>query len=177
MLTTSAISHGYRVLISFCSIAGTSGPTPPKTLFQKTRAEATKIQKNVFGTRLATTAHTIKSTRIQLRPPTAQLTPSKSGTPKTVSTVKHRHIPTSSSKVTTPKFEAPASLSINKDSQPVKSPECKTGSISPNPLTSPKSHKPPPSTKDSLSSLFMPKHRAYSQLPKRGSTSHSVPAR
>ncbi|KAI0362655.1 hypothetical protein OH77DRAFT_1416921 [Trametes cingulata] len=160
------------------------GVSAPKTLFQKTRSEAVKLQKGVFGARMtrpgfqqrplvsnaaslkapapSTSTSTASGSRVTVRavpiprkPPPADrppTTPVKATTGRTPPAV-----PSSST--------AAAQLPASASSPP-------SMFSSPPEARSPPSSRPP-AKKDPASALFMPKHRAYSQLQARGVRSKS----
>ncbi|KIM79680.1 hypothetical protein PILCRDRAFT_552435 [Piloderma croceum F 1598] len=127
-------------------------PHPPrKTLFQKTRTEASKIQKTIIPS-------------VKLLPPPP---PSSSSPCVIVKTVAYRRPPSTSSSVTSsepsrsPTRSPPARRShVIKDHTPPGTP--------PQPSPIHLAHQPNNSSagkKDPMSTLFMPKHRAHSQRP------------
>ncbi|EPQ57966.1 hypothetical protein GLOTRDRAFT_136780 [Gloeophyllum trabeum ATCC 11539] len=139
----------------------------PRSLFQKTRTEASKLQKTMYGPRLLPPMPAAKSYRVLPSTTTSSLLPAP---PSTLSnprvTVKAVRRPSSSS-------VPPSSSATPK--QPVPPP-----STAPPRLLPPSQSPPPPraetvrplkspahSKKDPMSNLFMPKHRAHSQLPRQ----------
>ncbi|KAH6918389.1 RNA polymerase II transcription factor SIII subunit A-domain-containing protein [Coprinopsis sp. MPI-PUGE-AT-0042] len=166
-------------------------PTQPKTLFDKARGEASKIQKALYTSRVV--PPTGKTARVLAKPNDAILPPVPNSTSTRVTVTVHRRIrpPTSrslstasapsssavttssSSQMTTPACSPPAmsSLSSSRGLPP-------TGSIPELPRSVKEEitkvpPKPPNviSTQSSpthpLASLFVPKHRAHSQRPVR----------
>ncbi|THH17112.1 hypothetical protein EW146_g3633 [Bondarzewia mesenterica] len=154
-----------------------NGPSQHKTLFQRTKSEASRIQKSVFGASMHPPMFTAKSYRIvphtaSAKPP-PPTTPSPSGSRVVVKTVAVRR-PTQPCD--------PPSLSSSSDSGTAQKP---VGTLTPKRVSKPiaidlspaspppRMPKPPSVAKKSApSSLFMPKHRAHSQLP-----SHLAPSR
>lgn len=120
-------------------------PTRPKTLFEKTRAESLKLQRLVYGRPTSTKS----TTPSKVSAPSKASTPSKPtglANPKSLLPIRKStaiRVDTSESEkaqqILPPSPPKPTGLSV-----PV-------GSVSPQ--------------KDLMSTLFMPKHRAHSQLP------------
>jgi len=149
---------------------GWNTTVPPKTLFQKTRSEASKLQKTIYNARVLPPMPTAKS---------YQVAPQMAGASSrvTVNTViKRRPI---SAPLTLPALNV-TSLSAQSSSCSATSPTTQPSttskpiSISPPPaatlLTSepPRIVKSPNKTtvkKDPMATLFVPKHKAYSQRP------------
>lgn len=141
-------------------VSGSNGPAPAKTLFEKTRAEASKFQKNVFNSRaVPPPSSNIKSSRPKLGSSNVPLFPPSRSAPVAVTTVTVRTSsrPSHSPPQSIRKPEVPTSpLSQNESRPPTRPP--------------PESNPPPPrnasraKTKDPMASLFVPKHRAHSQL-------------
>ncbi|KAI0724986.1 RNA polymerase II transcription factor SIII subunit A-domain-containing protein [Fomitopsis betulina] len=157
-----------------------SVPVQPKTLIQRTRHEAARMQKGIYGTPMlamkAKISRTASSVPPAKRPTSTSTTPStpsgssgpstnRSGSRVTVTAVPIRRTAVSASppavQDTAP---PPTSMSAFDTAQ------CGLPSTSPPPA----SHSPPPRSvltrvvpakKDPVSSIFMPKHRAHSQLP------------
>ncbi|KLO10546.1 hypothetical protein SCHPADRAFT_906793 [Schizopora paradoxa] len=137
-----------------------NGPAPPKTLFEKTRAEASKFQKNVFNSRAAQPpSSSIKSTRPKLGSSNVPLFPPCRSAPVAVTTVTVRtsNRPSHSPPQSISKPEVSASPLSQKESRP--------------PTRFPPESSPPPprnaaraKNKDPMASLFVPKHKAHSQL-------------
>lgn len=161
---------------------GWGAPSQPKTLFQKTKNEATKFRSSMYTARLLPpkrqrTLHSSPS----LKPATSGPSePTKSMvTVKTV-TYKRPSIlpapPQSSGRPPTPSVSVPA---------PPKLAASPPSAHSSNPLPtvqSPstgeqRSFKPPINKKDPMASLFMPKHRTLSQLPGQNSNARIMPTR
>ncbi|KAK7467349.1 hypothetical protein VKT23_004406 [Stygiomarasmius scandens] len=150
-------------------------PSQPKSLFQKTRSEASKIQKNMYTARMippmvkgkdyrvakppsvgfSSAAQTSNFNRvtvntvIQRRP--ATVVPSPSASSQSVSTPSVPSQPQSQSSPST----FPKTVSPKKDETTRVSPSKSDGL----PLKPPSKVK-----KDPMASLFVPKHRAHSQL-------------
>ncbi|KAK0463884.1 uncharacterized protein EV420DRAFT_1113174 [Desarmillaria tabescens] len=162
-----------------------SGPSQPKTLMQKTYSEASKLHKNVYNARF-----TVKGKPIS-KPPSVPLLPTPSpnyASRVTVTTVKHRQ-PTSSSPPSSmgPNSRSSTTTSSTSSSEPTTylpplSP-CKLSpdDCRPSPLFTEKtpeavqrtallnqtSPSPAPRPKKNpMTSMFMPKDRAYSQRPR-----------
>ncbi|KIP06033.1 hypothetical protein PHLGIDRAFT_128507 [Phlebiopsis gigantea 11061_1 CR5-6] len=175
------------------------GQQAPRTLIQKTRVDAVKMQKGIYGTRMlpampATKSfRTLSSSTSKPRPPNAAASlagPSTgtSGTRITVSTVSKMqqppHAATASAKGTAPATNAPPSVPARAAITRTPSTTAPSGTAatsvpratqsSPPPIGArPDPLKPPIGRKDPMSSLFMPKHRAYSQLRTPSSTMRS----
>ncbi|KAH8117167.1 hypothetical protein DFH11DRAFT_1541493 [Phellopilus nigrolimitatus] len=139
-----------------------TGPSPPKTLFERTRREATKIQKNMFGTRtLPTPIVNSKGFRAKLSAPSAQLTTNDTE-PVAVTTVTVRTSRTPSSsqmrRSMDSSFKLPPDPSNRSRSAFHEQKVIPSGSI-----VGPE--------KSLMESSFSPKQRAYSQLPHSTSSS------
>ncbi|KAI0797561.1 hypothetical protein C8Q75DRAFT_738822 [Abortiporus biennis] len=168
------------------------GPNPPKTLLQKTRSEVAKVQKGLYGMRMIPMP-TPKSARFLPSAPSAM--PSS---PTTSSSTLHVNTGPRVA-VTTVSVCQPSSKNSTKAKPPQMSPPLVTPNTrstdlpalsdsclkpSPSPLTSPPVTTLPPNSptpmksplpkKNPMNALFMPKHRAYSQL---SSTQPSVRSR
>ncbi|KZP21198.1 hypothetical protein FIBSPDRAFT_1044358 [Athelia psychrophila] len=161
-----------------------TGPTS-KSLFQKTRSEASRVQKTMY-TRLAPSMPRGKDYRssgpsTKLLPPAP---PSASGSGITVKTVEYRRPASSSSSATISSASSvarsvpsSATTSPGSSSTVIRAPPRSTNSA---PTTSHATHlapamsKPSPNKKDKTANLFMPKHRAYSQ---RAAQSTSIPSK
>lgn len=148
---------------------GSTGPAPPKTLFEKTRREATKIQQSVFGPRTLPPI-VRKSYNVNAGAPSAQLSPSKSSTPVTINAVTVRSSQTPSrpatlqSKGQPEQPVRPLATSVCQSRPPISSPtEVRTLERSPR---IPK--------KNSMAALFLPKRRAALPLPNLAPSSHST---
>ncbi|KAI0807888.1 RNA polymerase II transcription factor SIII subunit A-domain-containing protein [Fomes fomentarius] len=145
------------------------GPSQPKTLFQKTKSDTARLQKGVFGTRYSRPA--FQTQRIISHTASAKPPPPPS-------------MGSSSSRVVVKSIpvvqNSPPPKQLPKQRTPTRTATVSSGAASPPP---PHSSPPPPplpssppettpsivrgsSKKDTVSSLFMPKHRAYSQVPR-----------
>ncbi|KAH9833012.1 RNA polymerase II transcription factor SIII subunit A-domain-containing protein [Rhodofomes roseus] len=153
----------------------------PKTLLQRTRSEAVRMQQGIYGTpmipmkakssRAAPSVPMVKrpmgssSSAIQSTPSGSSAPPSRrTGSRVTVTTVAVRHTPASGS--------PPAMRDTTLPSTPASAFEmrCSPPSMSPpaachSPLPRSVIAKTTPAKKDPTASIFMPKHRASSQLP------------
>ncbi|TFK42350.1 RNA polymerase II transcription factor SIII subunit A-domain-containing protein [Crucibulum laeve] len=170
---------------------GWGGNLQPKTLFQKTRTEASKLQKTIYNSRIIPPMPGARNYRVLPERPSAALppVPSNQTSRVTVNTVVHRR----PLLVSTP---SPTTLSsLSRPTPPPLSTSSSSHSLSP-PMTSPIASRPPstisfqskspllpssasstvlhesrpfkspkPMKKDPMSSLFVPKHRAHSQRP------------
>ncbi|KDQ60901.1 hypothetical protein JAAARDRAFT_191036 [Jaapia argillacea MUCL 33604] len=162
-----------------------SMPSQPKTLFQKTRSDAARMQKSVYGPRMIPAmppykSYAVISTSLAPKPP----------------------LPSSNPRVTVTAVRRPATASLSPlkpTSPPKKSSKdadqgCSTYLPTPSPtpkpssdsdLPAPSQMSPPPDSdfgrspgkKDLMSTLFMPKHRAHSQRPMQSVSTRKVPAR
>ncbi|KAI0371688.1 hypothetical protein BV20DRAFT_1043019 [Pilatotrama ljubarskyi] len=157
--------------------------TPPKTLFQKTRTEAAKLRKGVFSARMTRPPfqqRTLVSNAAGLRAPapsTSTPTSAASGSRVTVRAVPiPRKPPPADRKPITP-VKAMAGRAVPSPSAATAQPPAAASSPPPLPSSPPNARSPPPprppAKKDPASALFMPKHRAYSQLQARGVRSKS----
>ncbi|EJF66273.1 hypothetical protein DICSQDRAFT_177623 [Dichomitus squalens LYAD-421 SS1] len=172
-------------------------PSQPKTLFQKTRTEASRLSKGVFGSRITRpafqTRRIVPSTASAKPPPPSRTASSvkalssaqPSGSRVVVRSVPVVHTPPPPSKQASPMLTESASaipttsdvFSIIASPPPIASSPSPSSSPpqtlwSPMPqlqIQSPEARSPPsraPGKKNPGASLFMPKHRAYSQLPR-----------
>ncbi|KAG2153056.1 uncharacterized protein EDB93DRAFT_1239859 [Suillus bovinus] len=151
---------------------GWGAPSQPKSLFQKTKNEATKLRTSMYSARLLPpkrqrTLHSSLSIKPAASRPSEQT--KSMVTVKTVS-YKRPSIP-------------PASLQSS-GRPPV--PSVSSLATPPKPASSPCSYhprensgllKPPINKKDPMASLFMPKHRTLSQLPGQTSNARIMPTR
>jgi elongin-A len=142
---------------------GSSTPQQ-KSMFQKTRSEASKIQKAMFEPCMRPPMPTIQATRQRVKNVTPEL-PTRahttSGTRVIVRPVPHRQ-PPATPPVSPPSEKKPTSSLVSDTSQDSS-------------LLEPTARLRQPSLnakKESTCSLFMPKHRAHSQL-----TGRLVPSR
>ena len=145
----------------------------PKTLFQKTRMEASRIQKSIYTGVTVPRTQGIKDYRVVASAThSAKVAPSQCATfPSrvTINTVYRRDSPTTPSS-----SSSSASRTSSSASSPTPTKHCNGSQIVPKPPAvgqSPRpllSRPPPPAQagkKDPMAALFMPKHRAHSQLP------------
>lgn len=141
---------------------------PSKTLFQKTRSEASKIQKTMY-TRLTPSMPRVKDYRCS--GPSMSLLPppplSSTGSGVIVKTVTYRRPPPSSSASSSSATSVASVISSSASSRsPVRPPTQTNDTPAHSPFPSPLPlNKSPVAKKDPKSSIFMPKHRAYSQRP------------
>lgn len=166
-----------RYPVCFCTTNTPSGGTPsqPKSLFQKTKSEASKLRRSIYPTRFPPQIPHGKA----LRPTTAPL-----ATPLTKSWVTIKTESDTRPSNLTPQTTPPRPVQSTNATDPVSKKD-----LSPPRLTSsahlpqsqppePGPSKPPIQKRDPMASLFMPKHRALSQLPSQtGNKNRSVPAR
>jgi elongin-A len=135
--------------------------TPPKTLFQKTRTEASKIQKTIYSARIIPPMPRVREYRVlsnaSVKSPPSPPT-SSSGTRVTVKSISYRR-PSASS------LAAPASALSHPPF--TKKPLAAPGSPPTSPTLQDSRQPPTPSKKDPMAALFMPKHRTHSQLPRQ----------
>ncbi|KAG6865927.1 hypothetical protein C0991_010428 [Blastosporella zonata] len=163
----------------------TGGWAPaPKTLFQKTRSDASKLQRNLY-TRLAPPMPQNGKRLVVLpKAPTANMEflPPTSGTSRVTvnNVIRRRPASTSTSAPATSSTSAPptsssssstaaaAPLLASSKSVPVvmgKSPSKTPLRSDASTPSQARPFMPPSQKKDPMASLFVPKHRAYSQLP------------
>ncbi|KAN0123711.1 hypothetical protein V8E52_002201 [Russula decolorans] len=147
---------------------GWSSAPQQKSLFQKTRSEASKIQRTMFEPPMRPPMPTVQANRQRIRDVSESSSPSKpgSGTRVIVRPVVNRPSPTA-----LPPFNAPAKKPSTLDQN--------TGQQRSHPL-----EPVPRQMRSSLSakkepacSLFMPKHRAHSQLSSRLVPSRASPTK
>ncbi|KAI0929059.1 hypothetical protein AcW1_006109 [Taiwanofungus camphoratus] len=175
------------------------GAGQPKTLFQKTRSEAARVQKGIYGMHTIPpmprhrTLSKVPSAK-RLPPPSSGSTSSATSTSSTSSTASGSHVtvksvtihrrPTASvTKPASAKSRPPSRSPYPSRAQAASNSALKSASYTGTysvplqtlPLQSEHRAMPSrssPSKKDPMTSLFMPKHRAHSQLP-----TPSVPSR
>ncbi|KAG6830751.1 hypothetical protein H0H92_014832 [Tricholoma furcatifolium] len=163
----------------------TWGSSPaPKTLFQKTRADASKLHKNMYTRMLPPMAPNGKKFAVLPKPPAANIdilpSPEPGTSRVTVNNVVRRR-PVSTTQVLSKSGSSTSSVTITSrphvksalgaPSQSVSGVEAPTKPSNklPSHVDSPTPPRPRPSKplakKDPMASLFVPKHRAHSQLP------------
>ena len=151
--------------------SGSSAPQQ-KSLFQKTRSEASKMQRAMFEPRMRPPMPTAQVNRQRIRDVSSSSSPSKpaSGSRVIVKPVVYRPSPTA----------LPASTSTVSEKKPSNLDQ-NTGQQRSHPLESvpvPRLKQPPLSAKkEPTCSLFMPKHRAHSQLSSRLVPSRAFPTK
>ncbi|KAI0672734.1 hypothetical protein C8Q78DRAFT_676484 [Trametes maxima] len=154
-------------------------PSAPKTLFQKTKSDAARMQKGVYSTLMTRPAYQQRtivsnSASARLPPPPAQ-TPVASGSRVTVRSVAVPRKPrpavgpsgaparataTQTTAAGPSSFDAATSVPVTSAvGSPPRAPPVESDNRSPPPPR-------PPAKKAPGANLFMPKHRAYSQLPR-----------
>jgi elongin-A len=155
------------VVESFICASGSSTPQQ-KSLFQKTRSEASKIQRTMYEPRMRPPMPTVQASRQRLRDVVSELpSPPKpaSGTRVIVRSMVHRPSPTA---LPTSSVSEKKSTTLDQNSgqgpRPLGSvPQLKQSSLS--------------AKKEPTCSLFMPKHRAHSQLASRLVPSRAFPTK
>ncbi|KAI0071757.1 hypothetical protein K474DRAFT_1652078 [Panus rudis PR-1116 ss-1] len=166
------------------------GQSQPKTLFQKTRSDAAKMQKGIYNSSSRKIpARTIRPVATSFSPtldpaPTASsssISGTQSGSRVTVSTVTVKRpanpppkpqLSLSSQQTRPPPMSGPLS-SPTRSIPDQNTAKGGTSSVSQAAVSEPPNPnsrrapavKPPLNKKDPMAALFMPKHRAYSQLP------------
>ncbi|KAH9848902.1 hypothetical protein C2E23DRAFT_842046 [Lenzites betulinus] len=168
------------------------GVTTSKTLFQKTRTEAVKLHKGVFSTRmtrptfqrraLVNNATSAWGAAAPSPLPSSSSTPTPAATGSRV-TVRAVAVPRKApgadrAPSAVSKAAGPSKPSLTASSSSMYAPPATASAASPPrmPPSPPDSRSPPPrapAKKDPTSTLFMPKHRAYSQLKARSVPSKS----
>ena len=149
----------------------TGGTSPqPKSLFQKTRSEASKIQKTMYTARMVPPMPQVKDYRIRSVAPSTKLLPPpppSSGSPcVTVKTVHYRRPHSTSSSVTSESSRSPTCSPPAPRARVVKDRIPARTAPQPSPThLEPQPHNSPVAKKDPMSTLFIPKHRAHSQRP------------
>ncbi|KAF9813125.1 hypothetical protein IEO21_05736 [Rhodonia placenta] len=177
--------------------ARTWGAYQPKTLLQKTRSDAARLQKGIYGTRLIPPMHTTKTWRAtssgaSIKPAlhpttsTASSSSTRPGSRVTVTSVSiRRPIAKTRPSITTVLSDTKLSSSST-ESHTVSSPPAVDDTCSSTTLptqTSPCSDvsappkRPSLGRKDPMAALFMPKHRAHSQRPSQVVGSRTVSSR
>lgn len=137
-------------------------------MFQKTRSEASKIQRTMFEPRMRPPMPTVQANRQRLRDVVSESSsPSKpaSGTRVIVRSMVHRPSPTAlPASSVSEKKSSTLDQNTGQGSQPLESvPRLKQSSLS--------------AKKEPTCSLFMPKHRAHSQLASRLVPSRAFPTK
>jgi elongin-A len=148
------------------SVPGSANPQS-KTLFQKTRSEASKFQKSIFSLQMVPRMPDGKSYRVLHNSLSAKLPPALPSTSPSCVTVTRTQCP----KPSLPSVSA----TLPSDSQPTSPTD---DAITDQPQTNLLPNGRPPNTgkKDPMASLFIPKHRAHSQLPSTPSRSSRTTA-
>jgi hypothetical protein len=163
---TLSFTHNEFVLTPFVGSANSQ----PKTLFQKTRSEASKIQRNMFTLQMIPRMPNGKAYRVLHNTLSAKLPPAPPSTTPNRTTVVQVY-PDSSASSPSPSSSSSSTSSSSPPSRlkflPPTSPVHATTKKDVDML--PASRPPNFGKKDPMAALFMPKHRAHSQLP-------SVPA-
>jgi len=140
---------------------GWSTTTQPKSLIQKARSEAHKIQKNIYTARIVPPMPVTKSYAARPCGPSSKLLPSppsSAGSFATAKDVPARRSTSTSSSSSLPSRSPVASRPIAIKNHTRALPQSSPAHIEPRSNES-------PVKKDSMSSIFMPKHRAHSQRP------------
>lgn len=148
---------------------GWSSTPQQKSLFQKTRSEASKIQRTMFEPLMRPPMPTVQANRQRIRDVSKSSSPSKpeSGTRVIVRPVVYRPSPTALPTSTAP-AKKPSTLDQNTGGQQRSHP------LEPVPRQKRSS---PSAKKEPTCSLFMPKHRAHSQLSGRLVPSRAFPTK
>ncbi|TFY66669.1 hypothetical protein EVG20_g4409 [Dentipellis fragilis] len=152
---------------------GWNGPTQPKSLFQKTRTEASKIQKTMFGPQMRpgmiiAKSYVVKNT-VSAKPPPPPITASTTSSPRVVVRPVEYRRPIMS-KPAPPAVTSPPVIRPSKDVENVSKVDLVTlpvASLAASPPSPSARPRPSAAKKPGASSLFMPKHRQHSQLPAR----------
>ncbi|KAG0698370.1 RNA polymerase II transcription factor SIII subunit A-domain-containing protein [Suillus ampliporus] len=166
---------------------GWGAPNQPKTLFQKTKNETTKIRTSMYTARITAPKRNrmLPSSPSLKAPPPGPSQQTKSMV--TVKTVTHKRpsIPPAPPQLS----GRPPASSVSAPSGPVTPQKLAASPPSPrqpkslqmaqsSPSTGEqRTSKPPINKKDPMSSLFMPKHRTLSQLPGQTSNTRIMPTR
>ncbi|KAF8136462.1 RNA polymerase II transcription factor SIII subunit A-domain-containing protein [Boletus edulis] len=153
---------------------GTS--SQPRSLFQKTKNEATKLRRTLYTPRLPPQIPHSKVHRPEITNPLVVSSTKPVNGRVAVKTVTVTRPSTSLPQTTPPRpvQSTNAEDRVSKDLSPPKLPS----SHPPSQPTDPRPSKPQIQKRDPMASLFMPKHRALSQLPSQaGNNNRSVPAR
>ncbi|KAI0283073.1 RNA polymerase II transcription factor SIII subunit A-domain-containing protein [Russula aff. rugulosa BPL654] len=147
---------------------GWSSAPQQKSLFQKTRSEASKIQRTMFEPCMRPPMPTIQAKRQRIWDVSESPSSPKpgSGTRVTVRPVVHRPSPTALPASTAP-TKKPSTLDQNTGQQ-------RSHPLEPIPRQKPSSLS---AKKEPTCSLFMPKHRAHSQLSSRLVPSRALPTK
>ncbi|KAI1791644.1 RNA polymerase II transcription factor SIII subunit A-domain-containing protein [Ganoderma leucocontextum] len=173
-------------------------PSQPKTLFQKTKSEAWRLNKGVFGSRITRPAfqthRIVPNTASAKPPPPSRAAPSMKGANSSQpsgSRVVVRSVPVVQKPEPAPSKQVPLSQTKSASATPIAAydvlsmpaphppskastpPPCSPPETIWSPLPQPQTLSPEarslsartPGKKNPGASLFMPKHRAYSQLP------------
>lgn len=148
--------------------SGSSAPQQ-KSLFQKTRSSASKIQRTMFEPRMRPPMPTVQANRQRIRDVSESSSPSKagSGTRVIVRPVVYRPSPTAPPPTSTAPAKKPSTLDQNTGQQ-------RSHPLEPVPRQKPSSLS---AKKEPMCSLFMPKHRAHSQLSSRLVPSRALPTK
>jgi len=136
-----------------------SASSQPKTLFQKTRSEASKIQKNMFTLQMIPRMPNGKAYRVLHNTLSAKLPPALPSTTPNRTTVVRVYPDSSASSPSSSSTSSPSQLKLIPPTRPVHATTKKDADALP------ASRPPNIGKKDPMAALFMPKHRAHSQLP------------
>jgi elongin-A len=153
----------------------------PKTLFQKTKNEATRLRSSMYSARLIPpkrqrTLHSTPSLK-----PAAPATSEPTKSMVTVKTVTYKRpsilpaSPQPSGRPPTPSVSTPATLKLA--ASPPARPAKPLPTVQSPSIGEQRPFKPPINKKDPMASLFMPKHRTLSQLPGQTSNARIMPTR
>src|ERR1700722_12939435 len=146
----------------FMPTVGSTIPQP-KTLFQKTRSEASRIQKNMFSPQMIPRMPNGQTYRVLHNTLSAKLPPAPpSATPSRITINRIQYLQPTPSKSTS-SLTTSSSSPEPKDAPPYKI----AGNLPLKKYTDPPPPKSPQKAgkKDPMATLFVPKHRAHSQLP------------
>lgn len=142
---------------------------PAKTLFQKTRSDASKLQKNIYNARILPPMPTAKNYGQVAVAPQMALQPSSSSRVTVNTVIKKRpalsaQSSSSSSSATSPTtLQKPLMITSSSNSSNPPTSTLMTVSESPPIAKSPTTNKS--IKKDPMAALFVPKRKAYSQRP------------
>ncbi|KAI0063419.1 hypothetical protein BV25DRAFT_1854480 [Artomyces pyxidatus] len=153
----------------------------PKTLIQRTRTEASKIQRSMFGAQMRPPMIAAKSYRVITNTNSAKIPshPSSNSKPSSLGGSRVVVKPVPYRRPSTPQPSPPLNPAQRHEAIHVNDKPTTAVPLRPDVLDLPGRPAPPGgiAKKGPTSSLFMPKHRAHSQLPSRPGSSRGSPVK
>lgn len=173
-------AHVSATLFWFCTtdtLNQGGASNQPKSLFQKTKNEATKLRRSLFTPRLPPQIPHGKVHRPASASPLVDPSTKPVSSQINVKTVSINR-PSASTSQMTPRPVQSRNTTVRVSQDLPSPPRFSAPAHPPSQATEPRPSKPLIQKKDPMASLFMPKHRALSQLPSQaGDNNRSAPAR